>query len=301
MATTALGIMQDSSGAGVDPLTHRRIIQSRWLNTGVITGLTVTGTGLAYNVSAGCAVLSRADSDGYVEAYWEGGTTDTVDANTSSSPRVDLVWMRAMDIQQGDDDNRVHIGVTQGTPAASPTAPTCPSYCTPIMEMLVPANSSTLNSASQNASTTYAIPYGASLGVLARIQEAVDGEVSNTLTTPFLQTQVYLPTDRNLTVTAFLCVSTPEKDGSTGIATCRYIVDGERYTTRKVAYNGYWVTYEPSTDVQLDAGYHTIGITMFKETGTDFVVHYGGSTSDIDAGDNYVGRVLRINDNGPAQ
>lgn len=302
MATTALGIMQDSDGAGVDPLTHRRIIQSRWLNTGVVTGLTVTGTGLAYQVAAGCAVLSRADSDGYVEAYWEGGTTDTVDANSSSSPRVDLVWMRAMDAQQGDPDNRVHVGVTQGTPAASPVAPACPSGCTPVMEMLVPANSSTLNSASQNASVTYAIPYGASLGVLARVQEAVNGTVSNTLTTPFLQAQVYLPTDRNITVTAFLCVSTAEKDGSTGVATCRYIIDGERYTTRKVAYTGDWVTYEPSTDVQLDAGYHTIGITMFKEQGTDFVVHYGeGTDSAADVGDNYVGRVLRINDNGPAQ
>lgn len=300
MATTALGIMQDGDGAGVDPLTHRRIIRSRWLNTGVVTGLSVTGSGLAYQVSAGCAVTSRADSDGYCEAYWEGGSTPAVQANSSSSPRVDLVWIRANDLQQGDPDNRVHVGVAQGAPASSPVAPACPSGCTPLMEMLVPGGAQSMGSASPNASVGYAIPYGSSLGVLARVEEGVNGSVDNAQRTPFLQARVFLPTDRNLTATAFLCVSTAEKLGQAGVATCRFVVDGERYTTRKVEYTENWVTYEPSTDMQLDAGYHTVGIVMYNEQGPGYVAHYGEG-SGVDAGDNYVGRVLRINDNGPAR
>ena len=300
MATTALGIMQDADGAGVDAPTHRKIIQSHWLNTGVVTGLAVTGTGLAYSVAAGVAVVSRGGSDGYAEAYWPGGSTDAVSANSGGSPRIDRVWIKANDAQQGDADNRVHVGVTKGTPAASPTPPALPSGCTLLMDMLVPAGAANVNSAQPNDSVTYAIPYGASLGVLARVEEAVNGAVPNDRQTPFLQARVYLPTDRNVTVTAFLCVSTPEKDGQSGVATCRFMVDGERYTTRKIEYSQNWVTYEPSTDVQLDAGYHTIGLVMFNQTGPGYVAHYGEG-SGFDAGDNYVGRVLRVNDNGPAR
>lgn len=199
MATTALGVMQDGDGNGVDPLTHRRIIMGRWENTGIVSGLSVSGTSsLTYQVSAGNAVLSRGDSDGYTEAYWEGGTTDAVSAGDASRPRVDLVWMRANDAQQGDADNRVHVGVTEGTASASPVAPGCPSGCVELAQMLVPAGATSTASATNNADQNYAVPYGASLGQLAYYRDTTSGDIDSTsrVKTTRCSVSVTVPTDR---------------------------------------------------------------------------------------------------------
>ena len=298
MATTAFGIAQSpETGDGTDPLTLRRIIGSKWVNTGIVTGLEVTGrSDLYYAVSAGCAVTSRGESDGYCEAWWEGGNAGPVSAGDPSFPRIDAVWIKADDLQQGDDDNHVVVGVTQGAPAASPVAPQVPAGCTVLSQHVVPAGATSTASATLNSDRSYAIPYGASMGVLSRVGEAINGEVDNDNRSPFIQTRVFLPTDRNLTINAYLCVSTPGKDGKTGVATCRFVVDGELYTSRKVEYTENWVTHECTADVQLDAGEHTIGLTMFRQQGEPFVAHYGSIDGDL-----YVGRTLRVNDNGPAE
>lgn len=294
---TALGIAQLADGTGTDPLTLRRIIQGRWANPGVICGLEVTGgTGLAYSVSAGCAVTSRAESDGCCEAYFPGGSTPAVSAGDPSNPRIDLVWIRANDPQQGDDDNSVAVGVTSGAASASPVAPEAPAGCLPLATMLVPAAATSTGSAQPSGGRAYAIPYGASMGVLARVGENVDGAADNSSQLPFAQVRLELPTRRNLTINAYLCVSTPNKDGKTGVATCRFMVDGELYTSRKVEYTENWVTHECTADVQLDAGEHTIGLVMLRQQGEPFVAHYGSIDGDL-----YVGRTLRVNDNGPAR
>lgn len=294
---TALGIAQLADGTGTDPLTLRRIIQGRWANPGVVCGLEVTGgTGLAYSVSAGCAVTSRAESDGCCEAYFPGGSTPAVSAGDPSNPRIDLVWIRANDPQQGDDDNSVAVGVTSGVASASPVAPEAPAGCLPLATMLVPAAATSTGSAQPSGGRAYAIPYGASMGVLARVGENVDGAVDNSSQLPFAQVRLELPTRRNLTINAYLCVSTPGKDGKTGVATCRFVVDGELYTSRKVEYTENWVTHECTADVQLDAGEHTIGLVMLRQQGEGFVAHYGSIDGDL-----YVGRTLRVNDNGPAR
>ena len=176
MATTALGIMQDSDGNGVSPLTHRKVIQARWSNTGVITGLAVTGSSnMKYTVAAGCAVVSRSESDGYAEAYWEGGETDPVASGDPSNPRIDIVWIKANDKQQGDPDNLVHIGVTSGTPSADPVAPTLDGGCTEIARVVVPAGASSTSSTSISSNSRYAIPQGASLGLIANSTLNYDG------------------------------------------------------------------------------------------------------------------------------
>lgn len=114
---TALGVQPDSSGNGVTPLTHRKIIDALWTSTGIVTGLDVTGRNdLKYDVAAGVAICSRGDADGKTEAYWPGGQTTAVAAGDSTWPRIDRVWIKAHDMSQGDSDNQVVVGVTQGTP-----------------------------------------------------------------------------------------------------------------------------------------------------------------------------------------
>ena len=166
--TTAYGIAPDSTGSGLDPLTHRRIIKAHWANTGVICGLDVSGgTDLRYNVAAGAAVCSRGDADGYTEAYFNGGKTPAVKAGDPSNPRIDRIWIRANDISQGDSDNQVTVGVTQGTPSATPTAPALPSGCVRLMDMVMPAGATSTAKAIKSGGQLYAVPYGASLGRIA--------------------------------------------------------------------------------------------------------------------------------------
>lgn len=201
MVTTALGIAPDSTGAGVTPLTHRQVLKAHWLNTGVITGLAVSGrSDLSYQVAAGVATCSRGDADGYTEAYWPGGATPAVAAG-GANPRIDVIWIRANDPTQGDTDNHVVVGVTQGVPSVTPTVPATPAGCTKLMERRMPANATSTGSSTENGTVTYAIPYGASLGRLGYAQNTSTLEQAFT-TQWYVQctTKITLPTDRLIEV-----------------------------------------------------------------------------------------------------
>ena len=62
------------------------------------------------------------------------------------------------------------IGVTQGTPAASPVKPTPPAGVTVLSYMQVPANSTSLRNATRVGEIDYAVPYGAAQGLIASAQ-----------------------------------------------------------------------------------------------------------------------------------
>lgn len=177
MGTTALGVSPNTNGVGVTPLAHRRMLGAQWPNTGIITGLDVTGrSDLRYNVSAGVAVCSRGDSDGKTLAYFEGGQTPATRAGDPSNPRIDVVWVQAHNqVEYRDSDNFVTVGVTQGTPSANPVAPAVPAGCTVLRRMRVPASMTSTSSATANDSADYAIPYSASMGRLAYYERRYEG------------------------------------------------------------------------------------------------------------------------------
>lgn len=174
---TALGVDVDADGNGVDPLTHRNILKSRWVNTGVVGGLVVSGRGdLYYAVSAGMAVCSMGDADGYTEAYWPGGVTENaVSAGDGTYARIDTVYLLA---NTGTPDNVVHCRVVQGTPSASPVAPVLPSGALVLMRMLMPAGGSSTGASSRRAGVGYAVPYGVSLGLLAQSRNTGNDDFS---------------------------------------------------------------------------------------------------------------------------
>lgn len=303
MATTALGVMQDGDGNGVDPLTHRRIIMGRWENTGIVSGLSVSGTsGLTYQVSAGNAVLSRGDSDGYTEAYWEGGATEAVSAGDASRPRVDLVWMRANDAQQGDPDNRVRVGVTQGTASASPVAPACPSGCVELAQMLVPAGATSTASATNNTDQIYAIPYGANLGLLAEYWDQRSFEHSSTSTSYEMSMQVTVPTDRLVRMVLTVCYSTSDY-GNDEPSEEAYIfqVDGV-----DVAHTGFnwassgdaWGTHSGECVTTLTAGTHAVRLSHHHTDGPAAAYHYSSQSGWENW---WIGRRAMVFDVGVAQ
>lgn len=170
--TTALGIRPDAKSQGVSPQVHRHIISAQWASDGIIQGLTVTGgTGLTYTVSAGTALIQPDGQKGEaVLAYWPGGATPAVAAGNAGLSRYDVIWLRAHDLDKGDADNQVVLGVTQGTPAADPDVPLdqVPSDVVRLAAMLVPAGMTQTKACSTDGAERYAMPYGASKGLIAR-------------------------------------------------------------------------------------------------------------------------------------
>ena len=270
--SVAFGIRQSSEGIGTTDADLRKILGYKWLNRGIIAGLSVTGnSALNYNVAAGMAVCSKGDSDGKSEAYFAGGTSPDVTANGGSYDRYDAVWITSHDITQGDSDNIVTLGVTQGTPAASPSFPSVPTYATVLAYMHVPAGATTMASATVADQGDFAIPYGSSLGVLLNKQYTSASDHSSTITIG--SGNVSLPTDRILRISVTLtCSST---SGSRGSVYAQVYLDGtlirtfEHVTQPTSACSG---QYEDVWNVA--AGKHTItvkvspGIANFHTYGT---------------------------------
>lgn len=307
MATTGLGIMQTSTGEGTDPITLRRIIKARWMNTGIITGLAVSGrSDLSYSVAAGCAVVSKSDSDGYVEAYWEGGNTAAVSAGDPSNPRIDAVWIKANDKQQGDDDNRVHIGVTQGTPAADPVTPTVPSGCLILASFRVPAMATSTNSAQKASDGDLAIPYGASLGLLAEYVNTYEGNGDPKIQNWHVENQVEinLPTDRIVEIIYTGTMANTPANGWISWAIAAFQVDGKDVPhsgCEWYAANGVWEDHHASIIVELKKGRHTIavrnGMSSASEVGVQMPYFRYNDKNNI----TYKGRILQVWDRGVAK
>ena len=159
--STALGVAQDDgTGLGTTDTAFRQITGAEWTNKGIVAGLAVTGTSsLAYHVAAGVAICSKGDSDGKTKAYWEGGNTAAVAGNTSGNARIDSVYIYANDLTQGDADNLVHIGVAQGTAAATPSAPDIPPYATRLADLRLPGGSTSTAGATLTLAGPQAIPF----------------------------------------------------------------------------------------------------------------------------------------------
>lgn len=324
---SALGTPPDAQGNGVSAHAHRRIMRYHWANPGIVgqdpydLSLHVSGrTDLQYDVTRGLCVIPRDESwsEGFYEAYVDKTTVGPVSAGDPTHPRIDVIWIRANDLVFSDrpegtgsdghplpPTNRIEVGVTQGTPAASPTEPVVPDRAWRLGAMLVPAGATSTASATQYGDIDYAMPYGSEMGIIARVAENKDLQASSNppYKNPILNHTAYFPTDRNILLHAYICVSTPKKTtaGTTrGVAAVQFYVDGQKYTTRKIEYTEAWVTYELTASVQVSAGRHTFGIAMYNEQGGGYVTHFSNNDPD-DRGNLYVGRVLVIKDEGLAR
>lgn len=277
MSNTALGVAQTSAGIGTTDTAMRHILAAQWESTGVVSGLAVKGgTTLAYTVAAGVAVCSKGASDGKTLAWFEGGSTTTVAANSSGNPRIDCVWITSHDLTQGDSDNLVTLGVTQGTPAATPTAPTIPTYATLLAQMRMPAGATTTANATQAASIGYAIPYGASLGVLHSYVSTYDGIVG---AGPVLEDvgRIYLPTDRLLEFRYTRCAS---DSAGTSSLFYEFQLDGTAFVQTEVALNARWQTYEFSAVKTVTTGNHTVGVRNGPRVNSGSIYyHYAADSS----------------------
>ena len=290
---TALGVQPDSNGNGVTPEVHRQIIAAQWHNTGVIDGLGVSGrSDLRYNVAAGVAVCSKGDADGKTLAYWPGGQTAAVSAGDAANPRIDLVWITAHNPKEGDADNQVVVGVTQGTPAANPVAPTLPAGCTLLRSMRVPANATATSSATQVDSINYAIPYGASLGKLGENWDRRDFTGDSTAKKYWYEQPITftLPTDRlvefQFKVNYSSAAATSGEDTSHRSEwAVGFQLDGKDldHSCANFVSFGAWETHETSYITTVPAGTHTARLRTWLQNGGAPAFHYNPSTDNKDA------------------
>lgn len=117
---------------GTTPLEVRKGLANLFTGPGVLPGATsplVVGTGSwAYQVRAAGFVTTRGTADG-THFFGNDGATNvatTVKPGAGLS-RIDIIWVRHPSAtENGETTSEPEFGVTQGTPASVPVAPTIP-------------------------------------------------------------------------------------------------------------------------------------------------------------------------------
>lgn len=283
MSTTAFPVRQTSEGVGCTDIALRKIFGALYPDKGIITGLTVKGGNtLSYTVAEGVAVCSKGDADGSTLAYYEGGSVD-VSANSSSNPRIDVVWITSHDVTQGDEDNLVAIGVTEGKAAATPVEPDIPSYATKIGSMQMAGGATTTSSATQYGSASQVVPYGGANGLMFNGAINFTGQWGKEGTEQGLSNfSFYLSTKRiiqiGITITAGAVNGRWTADGDGSVYSCirdngsgaasasdpqGEILDRREIRIHKV---GNAVSQYYMFTCELDAGYHNLILSYQPQT-----------------------------------
>lgn len=268
--SVAFGVPQNSSGVGTSALEMRKIISSLFANVGILDGLDVKGTSsLYYAVEGGVAVCSKGKADGYTLAYYPGGNTPSVQSNTSGQSRIDAIWLTSHDIQNGDTDNLVTLGVSQGTPSSSPVPPSVPSDATVIAYMMLPAGATSTQNAVMTSERKYAVPAGASLGILLDKTDTSYKGISADAAYTYASGQIYVPTDRILSVklTETTWAWHPSTHSWIGSGYIDWTLDG--VVQRAFRFTNYPDT--PTTScfedcVKVSAGFHTISARLWRSS-----------------------------------
>ena len=274
MADVALGIRNDGAD-GTTPLALRLALAALFPQSGILSGLSVKGSSsLAYSVAQGVAVCTRGAGDGSTLATVAAGSTPAVAANGTGYPRIDAVWVAAHDKDQGDADNHVTLGVTQGTAAASPARPSVPTYATVLAYMRLPAGATTTAQATVEARGRDAVAVGATMGQLGYMRDTYDGtlrgDFNGTMHTDYSVT-VTVPTTRLVEMRWAATLS----GGDSSDCIVAMAVDGEKVMQFFVTPPNLsrWDYKECRHVVRLAAGTHTLAFSSGQYWGGDIQVH----------------------------
>jgi hypothetical protein len=208
------------------------MIERALMNPGVISGLGVTATsGLTWQVGEGVAAVSRGAADGLVLAYTPAATVQA-SAGPASGSRIDRLWVRQHDPDQGDADNLVEVGVTEGTAAASPTAPSIPAGAQEIRRFLVPSGMTATTSATPQGSINWATPYGGTLGALIDYTDTDNGTAHFDKDYVILNKSFYVPTKRLVSAKIITTCVSCDQSGALGTTPAslyqKLLVDGSQ-------------------------------------------------------------------------
>lgn len=300
--STALGINR-FDGQGTMPIDMRTIIDAMYQTTGVLKGLDVTGTGgLAYAVGAGVAVCQRFSGDGKTLAPYHGGQTPQVDTGDPSASRVDAIWIIAHNQQeQGDSDNLVTVGVTQGTPSVNPQPPQIPAGALTLATYLMPAGATSTKSATMRSNHLEAIPTSGGLGLIGQAWDNTDhnGPGKPHVSHTGLDINIHVPMNRTVLLFYKCAISSAGGDKITTEYHTAFQLDGKDipFSTDNHDAGGTWRTSYSMMPAVIPEGRHHLNIRSWLGNGSYPVFHasHGGE----DAG--WVGELFQIYDMGQAR
>lgn len=297
--STAFGIRQSLAGVGTSDSDLRHIMAAKWQSRGIVSGFRTSGRGnLTYSVGAGLAICGRdsTGTDGYVEAWWPGGSTPAVSANSGNSARHDAIWVCAHDITKGDKDNLVTIGVTEDVDNHA-----IPAYATRVFTMTMDAGATTTQNAHVYESGKYAVPFGASLGPIAWI-ECKQASTNSTWigagqSKTVCEGQFTVPTDRIVRADLTVCcwAMNPTTINWLGSGYVDWLIDGKLVDTYR------FVCYPQSTSCftfcdyqRVKGGTHTATMRIWGSKiapASGIWLDYGGTS-------NWPGQRLALSDMG---
>lgn len=303
----AFGIAQNSEGKGLLARDLRKIIEGSYTSPGIIKGGEVTGNqNLTYHVGETVGLVSRGSADGMSLFYLSPTDTPSVSAGTTL-PRIDTIWVKALDPELDNDQYGVQVGVTSGTPSQNPLPAKLDPSATRLMDMLVQANTTNLaTGAIQNGSYDFAVPYGSSLGMLAETvdtRDNVNGDGTIRRWYWELDTTFYVPTDRYVELIYDGDVAYYGANYTDSMSwASEFELDRQRvlYSAREtiVAF-GIWTHARNNKIVRVSKGTHRVRIKngVANKAGNGYPhFHYGEQD-----GLSYPGRTLQVWDRGVAQ
>lgn len=302
----ALGVAAARDGAGLTPMEHRHIIAAEYECDGIIDGLDVRGRAdLTYQVTEGVALCQRSTADGMTLAYWPGGQSPVVSANTSSNPRIDCVWIRSnneIEYHAEDDlydhGNAVEIGVTQGEPASNPVAPSLPPNSTLVRRVRVPAGAASTQNVTVDGSVDYAVSKYTNGRTIGFTRLSNDFTFNSTNWTSYCRTQIMIPVDRML---RFELTCNPACDPPGGALDFKkycelmvgFRIDGRQYgMNHYITCYGAWDDKYVTDRAECVRGTHDVDVIVKKGNGNAGVKFHGGVLP---------GFVLRVTDQGPVR
>lgn len=265
--TTGLGVdpvldANDKPIAGMSSLDLRKINGALY-TPGIVTGgVVATTTGMTYTVTAGVAMIKTGTGE-IVPAPIPSGTVTTTAAGGAS--RTDIIYVRQNYFAEDGDSNTV-IGVASGT--------ALPTRALALKSYTVAPGITKTNDAVQTGGVNYAIPYGASLGLLHSDRVIGNGTFSGTST--FGVKTFYLPTDRRIRVNLQTNLSA---NGAVGFDNSKYcevyfdiICDNVKFWRWNTpGLHQSHATFGWTDMATLNAGWHTIGYDRIKTgSGTPF-------------------------------
>ncbi len=292
----------DANGNGLTALDYRRILQGFYPNPGIVSGGTVTGnSSLTYHVAPTVAVIDRG-SDGTRLVYYAGGDTPAVAAGDTSNRRIDVIWLKANDPALDGGSNEVIVGVTQGIPAANPVAPTLDSGQLALMEKLVQPGATNLSTGSgDNRSYDYAIPYGGSVGLLTQYWDTRNFTNDGTQFRPWYEMrcpQFYIPTDRLVDFVLDVNFSAHDNTRSEWGVTFQDNGTDIPFSSSMMVSGYAWENHKHSFSSVLQAGWHSIRVKAWTQSGSAADFHYGVSQGNQGT---FIGRRIQVWDRGVAK
>ena len=258
-----------ADGTGTTPADLQRIVGAQYASSGILPtgGVTVSGTSsMAYRVTAGAVVLKTAAGLGMLYPV-ETQTVNTIPAPATGS-RTDRVVMNT--------DGLVYV--TQGAaPAGGIT----------LGLFTVPAGITATTAAQQSADRNFAIPAGASLGVLASWTDP-GGVTTTTASQTRATARVYLPSDR--TVRIDLSATVRASTATAGSMRMTVEIGTDVVRTMWVPYGAQWTTTAASWSATLREGAHTLRVKTEVVSGGLYTMSTGQSASEMTLWDAGVSR-----------